>query len=113
MTPVDTDIHAPKQVVLQKIMLRRLKTDEIDGKPLVTLPERRLDIIDCEFDRHEREFYDDLENRMEGAVERLMQQGSTKAYTSMLLLLLRLRQGWSDVRITDVGTVLLTGWCSV
>ena len=93
-------------------MLRRLKTDEIDGKPLITLPERRLDIIDCEFDRHEREFYDELESRMEGAVKRLMQQGSTNTYTSVLLLLLRLRQGWSDVRVVD-GTLLLTGWCSV
>ena len=94
-------------------MLRRLKTDEIDGKPLITLPERRLDIIDCEFDQHEREFYNVLETRMEGAVERIMQQGSTKSYMCVLLLLLRLRQGGSDMGI-DVARLLTGGmFCSM
>ena len=74
-------------------MLRRLKDDELNGEPLVKLPERRIEIVDCEFDAGERAFYDALQNKMEGTLERLMNQEKAANYTSVLLLLLRLRQG--------------------
>lgn len=41
-------------------MLRRLKTAEIDGKRILNLPERNVQVVTCEFDHDERAFYQAL-----------------------------------------------------
>jgi SNF2 family DNA or RNA helicase len=74
-------------------MLRRKKTDLVDGKPLLHLPARNVRVITCEFDAGERAFYDALEGKLQEVLERLLQQSGGRAYMSALLLLLRLRQG--------------------
>lgn len=82
------------QVVLKAIMLRRTKTTILNGKPLLDLPERIVKNVHCEFDKEERAFYDGVEERVKERVDTLQAQGEMqKAYTSMLVLLLRLRQG--------------------
>lgn len=83
------------QVVLKKIMLRRRKDDQLNGKALIQLPKRTVEITSCDFDASERAFYNALETKMESVVEKLMKQsGKTggSSYISVLLLLLRLRQ---------------------
>jgi hypothetical protein len=35
----------------------------IDGKPILNLPGRTVDIVACEFDKEEREFYTALEQQ--------------------------------------------------
>ncbi|THH19390.1 hypothetical protein EW146_g1739 [Bondarzewia mesenterica] len=81
------------QVVLKSIMLRRKKTDLLNGRPLLELPERHLNIIPCEFDEEERQFYTGLEGRIEAAMSDIVKSGAlNKNYTSVLVLLLRLRQ---------------------
>jgi SNF2 family DNA or RNA helicase len=81
-----------EQVVLKGVMLRRKKTDSLDGKPLIDLPGRYVKTVPCEFDADEREFYTAVESKMEERLEKLM--GNNKMnYTSVLVLLLRLRQG--------------------
>ncbi|KAF9045436.1 SNF2 family N-terminal domain-containing protein [Panaeolus papilionaceus] len=79
------------QVVLQKIMLRRRKDQSLNGKALIQLPKRTIEIISCPFDPSERNFYTALETKMEDVIEKLMAT-TNKNYMSMLLLLLRLRQ---------------------
>ncbi|KAF8153019.1 SNF2 family N-terminal domain-containing protein [Crassisporium funariophilum] len=79
------------QVVLKQIMLRRRKDQVLNGKPLIQLPKRTVNVISCEFDPSEEVFYNSLENRMEDVIEKLMEQGKSN-YMSVLLLLLRLRQ---------------------
>lgn len=82
------------QVVLKAIMLRRKKTDMLNGKPLLELPKRLLTIVPCEFDPEERAFYVGLEQRIEAVMQKLAKSGDlSKSYTSVLVLLLRLRQG--------------------
>ncbi|KAF9467200.1 SNF2 family N-terminal domain-containing protein [Collybia nuda] len=81
------------QVVLKQIMLRRRKDQLLNGKPLIELPQRLINVISCPFDPSEQAFYDGLENKMEDVIEKLMAQSKGKNnYISVLLLLLRLRQ---------------------
>ncbi|KAG6865601.1 hypothetical protein C0991_001025 [Blastosporella zonata] len=79
------------QVVLKQIMLRRRKDQTIDGKALIELPKRTVEVISCDFDPSEQVFYNSLENKMESVIEKLMGNGKNN-YISVLLLLLRLRQ---------------------
>jgi SNF2 family DNA or RNA helicase len=80
------------QVVLKSIMLRRRKDHIINGKPILDLPARNVEIVHCPFSASERAFYDAIQAKVEDSLEKIM--GSEKKnYTSILLLLLRLRQG--------------------
>ncbi|KAG6820007.1 hypothetical protein H0H93_006553 [Arthromyces matolae] len=79
------------QVVLKAVMLRRTKDQSLNGKPLLELPARNVEIVSCDFDPAEKEFYSGLENKMESVIEKLMGNGKNN-YISVLLLLLRLRQ---------------------
>jgi SNF2 family DNA or RNA helicase len=82
------------QVILKSIMLRRRKEDNLNGKALIDLPARNLEIISCPFDPHEKVFYESLEQKMETVLDKLMANSNGGSnYMSVLLLLLRLRQG--------------------
>jgi SNF2 family DNA or RNA helicase len=75
-------------------MLRRLKTDMLDGKRLIVLPERVVQVVSCDFDEDERMFYKALEEKIQVQVEKFMESGTVmNNYTAVLVLLLRLRQG--------------------
>lgn len=82
------------QIVLKQIMLRRRKDDVVNGKPLIELPGRSLEVVSCEFSPSEKQFYDSLAAQMNNALENIMNENTGKSnYMSVLLLLLRLRQG--------------------
>lgn len=74
-------------------MLRRRKDDVLNGKKLIELPKRTIEIVSCPFDATERAFYRSLETKMDDALQKLMKQEKGNNYISVLLLLLRLRQG--------------------
>ncbi|KAG9306570.1 hypothetical protein G9A89_004767 [Geosiphon pyriformis] len=81
------------RVVLKSILLRRTKTSMMDGKPIVNLPTREVNIANTEFSEEEREFYTSLESRSRLQFNRYLSEGSVmKNYSNILLLLLRLRQ---------------------
>ncbi|KAJ7085696.1 SNF2 family DNA-dependent ATPase [Mycena belliarum] len=82
------------QVVLQQIMLRRTKTQQLNGKALVDLPPRTIEVVSCVFGPSELKFYTALENKMEEVIAKIMRQsgGGGSSYIGVLLLLLRLRQ---------------------
>ncbi|KAG6815677.1 hypothetical protein H0H87_012343 [Tephrocybe sp. NHM501043] len=79
------------QVVLKQIMLRRRKDQSLNGKALIELPKRTVEIVSCDFEPSEQAFYGALEGKMESVIEKLMGNGKNN-YISVLLLLLRLRQ---------------------
>ncbi|KAL4076720.1 SNF2 family N-terminal domain-containing protein [Scleroderma yunnanense] len=79
-------------VVLKAIMLRRTKNQILNGRPLLELPERKLDLVECQFDEMEKEFYARLQTRMTSEVNKLVNQNTVVNYTHVLVLLLRLRQ---------------------
>ena len=79
-------------------MLRRRKDQYLNGKALIELPGRFVNIVSCPFDTSEQAFYDSLENKMESMIEKLMANSKGNSnYMSVLLLLLRLRQGSSPL----------------
>ena len=93
------------QVVLKSIMLRRRKADTLNGKALIELPGRNLEVVSCPFDASEANFYKSLETKMESTLDKLMSDKNKSAgsnYMSVLLLLLRLRQGTLSAQIPIV-----------
>lgn len=76
-------------VILRAVMLRRTKNATIgephchyirltsDGKPILNLPERNVEVVECEFDYDERAFYAALEAKTSvafnkvGSIEKL------------------------------------------
>ncbi|CAE6538065.1 unnamed protein product [Rhizoctonia solani] len=80
-------------VVLKAVMLRRTKDMTINGAPLLNLPGRNVETVMCAFDEDERAFYQALEQKTELTLNKFIKAGTVmKNYTSVLLLLLRLRQ---------------------
>ncbi|KAH6585349.1 hypothetical protein BASA61_006915 [Batrachochytrium salamandrivorans] len=81
------------QALLKAICLRRSKTSELDNKPIITLPERRIIIDSADFSLQEREFYNSLEQKNRLRFNAYLRAGTVmKNYTNILVLLLRLRQ---------------------
>ena len=75
-------------------MLRRKKDSMLNGKRLLELPDRNVEIVPCTFDADEREFYESLSTKIESTLDKFRQKGDiAKNFTSVLVLLLRLRQG--------------------
>ena len=75
-------------------MLRRTKNTVLNGKPLLKLPDRIVNLVECQFDPDERAFYNNVQTLVDNNLEKMQQSGDmSKQYTSMLVLLLRLRQG--------------------
>ncbi|KZT54103.1 hypothetical protein CALCODRAFT_473944 [Calocera cornea HHB12733] len=81
------------QVILKVIMLRRTKNDQVNGQPLLKLPSREVKVVKCEFDNDELEFYAALQARTTLTFNKFLKRGDVmKNYTSVLVLLLRMRQ---------------------
>jgi len=81
------------QVVLKAILLRRTKTSEIDGKPILTLPTKTEEIQHVVFSVDEKSFYDALEQKNALLFNKYVRAGTVgKNYSNILVLLLRLRQ---------------------
>ncbi|KAF9871544.1 hypothetical protein CkaCkLH20_10955 [Colletotrichum karsti] len=81
------------QVLLKATMLRRTKTSEIDGKPILQLPEKTEEVVYAELDEDERKFYTDLETKSQVQINKYLRKGTLgKHYSHVLVLLLRLRQ---------------------
>lgn len=91
-------------------MLRRRKDQQLNGKALIELPKRLINIVSCPFEPSEQAFYDVLESKMDSAIENLMNQSKGNNYISVLLLLLRLRQGlsvyWWDSACEEIDMII-------
>ncbi|TNY21480.1 DNA repair protein rad5 [Rhodotorula diobovata] len=80
-------------VVLSAIMLRRRKTDFVDGKPLLALPPREVVEVKGPFlDPREAEFYEKIEEKMRQAMDKFKTADIMRNYTQVLVKLLRMRQ---------------------
>ncbi|EEU47462.1 uncharacterized protein NECHADRAFT_105989 [Fusarium vanettenii 77-13-4] len=81
------------RALLQAIMLRRKKNSELDGKPILKLPEKTEEIVYAELSPEERDFYDQLEKNAQVQFSKYLRAGSIgKNYSNILVLLLRMRQ---------------------
>lgn len=81
------------QALLKAILLRRMKTSLIDGKPLITLPPKTEEVGHVVFSEDEQEFYNALEGKSRIQFNKYMRANTVgKNYSNILVLLLRLRQ---------------------
>ncbi|KAF9976708.1 hypothetical protein BGZ73_008015 [Actinomortierella ambigua] len=81
------------QALMKAICLRRSKKDQVDGKPILSLPPRHVNMTNVTFSPDEAAFYHALETRTVDRFNAYVKAGTVmKNYTNVLLLLLRLRQ---------------------
>ena len=81
------------QALLKAVLLRRTKMSKIDGKSILQLPPRTTEKVYAVFSDDETEFYKALETRSQLQFNKYLQAGTIgKNYSSVLVLLLRLRQ---------------------
>ena len=81
------------QALLKAILLRRTKKSQIDGKPILNLPERTTEPAHAAFNQDERDFYSALESRTQLQFNKYLKAGTVgRNYSNILVLLLRLRQ---------------------
>ncbi|KAJ3905662.1 P-loop containing nucleoside triphosphate hydrolase protein [Lentinula edodes] len=83
------------KLALSHIMLRRLKTDYVNGLPILVLPELKIQVRHCDLSTPEREFYDALKARMQdvlGEVSKRSERGNLRLHSTAWVLVLRLQQ---------------------
>ncbi|KAI7904060.1 SNF2 family N-terminal domain-containing protein [Cokeromyces recurvatus] len=80
-------------VLMKAIALRRSKKAMVDGRPILDLPARNIHMTHIDFSPDERIHYDFVDKRAQARLNRYIQSGTVmKNYSSVLVLLLRLRQ---------------------
>ena len=82
------------RVLLKAIMLRRTKSTIIDGKHILELPNRNVEISKLKFSDQERKFYDSLEDKMKNRAKSVIKEAGKNQFI-LLTMLLRLRQACS------------------
>ncbi|GAA5899596.1 uncharacterized protein JCM6883_005269 [Sporobolomyces salmoneus] len=81
------------QAILRSCMLRRKKDSKLDGKELISLPEKKIELFSLEFSEEEREIYDAVEKKAQIKFKKMLRNGTVlKNYSHVLVMLLRLRQ---------------------
>ncbi|KAF4616900.1 hypothetical protein D9613_008762 [Agrocybe pediades] len=81
------------QSVMNTFLLRRKKDSMLNGKKLVELPEKKIELVRLEFSQEERDIYAMVEARSQAKFNRYLRAGTVlKNYHQVLVLLLRLRQ---------------------
>lgn len=92
------------QVLLKAICLRRTKDSLIDGKPILQLPEKLVNLDKLAMDEEEFEQYKRIENTSKGKALEMM---NTNGYgwSHMLVLLTRLRQACLHTFLCELSSV--------
>ncbi|KYK56610.1 SNF2 superfamily RAD5 protein [Drechmeria coniospora] len=82
------------QTVLEPLVMRRTKDMKMpDGRPLVSLPPKKIDIVDVELSQEERVVYDYIFTKAKRTFTKNMEAGTVmKAFTTIFAQILRLRQ---------------------
>ncbi|KAF8134681.1 SNF2 family N-terminal domain-containing protein [Mycena galopus ATCC 62051] len=79
------------QMILKPLLLRRTKTSKLEGKPILTLPPKDIEIVKLQFSAEEREIYDSFEKRSKISLNKFIRAGTlVKKY--VVVMILRLRQ---------------------
>ncbi|TFK51301.1 hypothetical protein OE88DRAFT_1659198 [Heliocybe sulcata] len=87
-------------VYLNGVMIRRKKDTLINGRPIVTLPPRTVNLVTCPFTSAERRFYDTVEAWITNQVWEMVLAGEIRYnYIHVLTWLLRLRQACDHPRL--------------
>ncbi|XP_070776033.1 helicase-like transcription factor [Enoplosus armatus] len=81
------------QTLVKCITLRRTKSSEVNGRPLVSLPEKTVCVEQVELSQPEREEYELARNEGRNTISRYVAEGTVlRNYADVLAILMRLRQ---------------------
>ncbi|GBE87557.1 hypothetical protein SCP_1102340 [Sparassis crispa] len=81
------------QAIFASMLLRRKKDTMLDGKRLIELPSKEVNLVKLEFSLEERDIYKMVELQSQAIFNRFLRAGTVlKNYHQVLVLLLRLRQ---------------------
>lgn len=69
------------QVLLKVVMLRRQKTSVVDGKPILQLPAKHIDIDNVKFSDEEQELYTALEKKSQLQFNKYLRNNSVTGET--------------------------------
>lgn len=101
------------QAILKRILIRRTKSSTVEGRPILLLGEKNINVAKLDFSPRERKIYDALEKRQREKLNRIIDRGrlakesvlccrskheyslSMCSYHFILVMILRLRQGAS------------------
>lgn len=99
------------QALLRAVLLRRTKKSEIDGQPIIQLPEKNTVEDRALFSADELAFYRALEQQAQIQFNRFLKNGTVgRHYSHALVLLLRLRQCCcSPQLVTNAKDFLVNG----
>lgn len=81
------------QEILKPLLLRRTKQARLEGKLILELPPKNIELVTLEFSADERQLYDDFEKKSHIQINRFIRRGTLlKNATAILAMILRLRQ---------------------
>lgn len=81
------------QLLMGSIAMRRTKTQQVDGKPLVELPDRQVYVQPVELSLEERKLYDSMAKEGKLVIGKYFKTGNIlHNYADVLAILMRLRQ---------------------
>ncbi len=101
------------QTLVQAICLRRTKSDKVNGKPLVQLPEKKVIQRELDFSDDERAVYEAYQSKGREIIERYMRRGTLmNNYAHVFAVMMRLRQlcchrellpvQWGEVNMNEI-----------
>jgi len=102
------------QTIVKSIALRRTKNDQVNGKPLVSLPSKTITVTELEFTREERAVYDAWMDQGREIILKYIRRGTLmRNYAHVFAIMVRLRQlschrelldhvDWRDVDMDDL-----------
>lgn len=98
------------QALCGVVVLRRTKKDTIDGKPIIVLPKRNLNTRVEQFrDKEEIMVYNTVQEQSVVTLDRFLNGSTTGLYSSMLVVLLRLRQACCHPFLVQYSRILGNG----
>ncbi|KAK6977040.1 SNF2 family DNA-dependent ATPase [Favolaschia claudopus] len=87
------DWNSFNEHVAKPLLLRRTKNSTLEGKPILQLKLKHVEIVKLKFTDEEREIYESYEKRSKISLSRFIRAGTlVKNHTAVLVMILRLRQ---------------------
>ncbi|KAI5841595.1 SNF2 family N-terminal domain-containing protein, partial [Tricharina praecox] len=96
------------QAALRGNMMRRTKSDFLMGLPLISLPRKRIRMVELEFSDDERALYKAVELHSIDRINKYMREGKEMKEFAILTMLLRLRQMCDHPYLVCKFVLLLT-----
>ncbi|AAS50514.1 AAR147Wp [Eremothecium gossypii ATCC 10895] len=97
------------RVLLRAIMLRRAKTSQINGQPILELPAKHIRKKEDILDGQDLEFYKSLEHETAIQARALLNERKASSSSNILTLLLRLRQACCHQELVKLGKAKAIG----